>query len=82
MQTAHDDTARTTGRAYLYFWPGGLTERAAIQIRIGDSEDGLADADAARRPAHGQGDRQGGPGRTLQLPTDDAHASDRQDTGL
>src|SRR5579859_1515331 len=27
VQTAHDDAPRTTGRAYLYFWPGGLTER-------------------------------------------------------
>src|SRR5262249_19366247 len=37
IQTAHDSEPRTSGRAYLYFWPGGLTERASIQIRIGDS---------------------------------------------
>ena len=36
VQTAHDDQPRTEGRAYLYFWPGGLTERAEIQLRIGD----------------------------------------------
>ena len=35
IQTAHDDEPRTSGRAYLYFWPGGLTERASIQIRDG-----------------------------------------------
>lgn len=32
VQTAHDDEPRTTGRAYLYFWPGGRTERASIQL--------------------------------------------------
>jgi general secretion pathway protein H len=37
VQTEHDADARTEGRAYLYFWPGGGTERAAIQIaRPGD----------------------------------------------
>jgi general secretion pathway protein H len=25
VQAAHDDSPRTAGRAYLYFWPGGLT---------------------------------------------------------
>jgi general secretion pathway protein H len=44
VQTEHDDEPRREGRAYLYFWPGGGTERAAIQIRRqGSSEarDGL-----------------------------------------
>jgi general secretion pathway protein H len=37
VQTEHDLEPRTEGRAYLYFWPGGGTERAAIQItRPGD----------------------------------------------
>jgi len=43
VQTAHDEDARTKGRAYLYFWPGGLTERASIVLRKGDS---LAETDA------------------------------------
>jgi general secretion pathway protein H len=34
MQTDHDDEARVQGRAYLYFWPGGQTERAIVQMRI------------------------------------------------
>lgn len=33
VQTQHDDEPVTEGRAYLYFWPGGETERASIQIR-------------------------------------------------
>jgi len=31
-QSSHDDQPRTQGRAYVYFWPGGQTERAAIQL--------------------------------------------------
>ena len=39
VQTEHDDDAIVDGRAYLYFWPGGGTERAVIQlVRSGDSE--------------------------------------------
>ena len=37
VQTPHDDKPRTSGRAYLYFWPGGRTELASIQVRIGES---------------------------------------------
>jgi general secretion pathway protein H len=32
VQTEHDSEPRVEGRAYLYFWPGGGTERASIQI--------------------------------------------------
>jgi general secretion pathway protein H len=35
VQSQHDDAPRTEGRAYLYFWPGGTTERSAITLRIG-----------------------------------------------
>lgn len=39
VQTEHDDRPREEGRAYLYFWPGGGTERASIQlVRDGDDE--------------------------------------------
>lgn len=39
VHTLHDAEARTDGRAYLYFWPGGQTERSVVQLRIGDSND-------------------------------------------
>lgn len=32
VETGHDEEAVTEERAYLYFWPGGQTERAAIQL--------------------------------------------------
>ena len=41
VQTEHDLEPRTEGRAYLYFWPGGGTERAAIQISRAGDPDGL-----------------------------------------
>ncbi len=39
VQTEHDEEPREKGRAYLYFWSGGGTERAVVQIvRQGDKE--------------------------------------------
>ncbi|MET0592643.1 MAG: prepilin-type cleavage/methylation domain-containing protein, partial [Polyangiaceae bacterium] len=32
VETAHAPDGQTSGRAYLYFWTAGLTERAAIQL--------------------------------------------------
>jgi general secretion pathway protein H len=42
VQTEHDAKARTKGRAYLYFWPGGGTERAVVQIERKDSDEILS----------------------------------------
>jgi general secretion pathway protein H len=40
VQTDHDAEPRKEGRAYLYFWPRGGTERASIQLqREGSKED-------------------------------------------
>lgn len=42
VQTDRDETPVREGRAYLYFWPGGITERAAIHFRrSGSDEPGL-----------------------------------------
>jgi len=79
VQTAHDDSARTSGRAYVYFWPGGRTERASIQVRIGDSPDDDRTLTLLVSPLTGKVSIKSGPAE-LQLPTDDATASDRQDT--
>jgi general secretion pathway protein H len=37
----HDGEPRTKGKAYLYFWPGGETEWASVQIRRSGEKDGL-----------------------------------------
>lgn len=43
VRTEHDDDYVTEGRAYLYFWPGGTTERAVVQLKkAGDREASLS----------------------------------------
>jgi general secretion pathway protein H len=32
IETGHSADGQTSGKAYLYFWPGGQTERASIQL--------------------------------------------------
>jgi general secretion pathway protein H len=78
IQAMHDDHPRTTGRAYLYFWPGGQTERASIQLRIGDS---MEDHDALTllvSPLTGKITVKSG-AVALVLPVDDKEASERED---
>lgn len=41
VQTEHDPEPLTEGRAYLYIWPRGGTEEAAIQITDDDGHEGL-----------------------------------------
>jgi general secretion pathway protein H len=78
VQTTHDDSARTSGRAYLYFWPGGRTELASIQLRIGDSEAEAQGLTVQVAPLTGKVAIK--PGAVeLEVPTDD---SDRQDNGF
>jgi general secretion pathway protein H len=42
IQTEHDLKPRDKGRAYLYFWPGGGTERAVVQVERTGSDDVLS----------------------------------------
>jgi general secretion pathway protein H len=78
IQAMHDEHPRTTGRAYLYFWPGGQTERASIQLRIGES---TQDHDAITlmiAPLTGRVTVKSG-AVSLVIPTDDKESSDRED---
>jgi general secretion pathway protein H len=81
VQTTHDDAPRTSGRAYLYFWPGGRTEKAAIQIRVGDSTSDDQTMTLLVAPLTGKVAVKSG-AVDLQIPTDDNQASDREDTGF
>lgn len=40
VQTEHDSEPRVDGRAYLYFWPGGGTEKAVIVLTRPGQPDG------------------------------------------
>lgn len=33
VRTEHDEEVLREGRAYIYFWPGGTTERAVVQLK-------------------------------------------------
>lgn len=80
VQTAHDDTERKEGRAYLYFWPGGQTERAAIQLKIGNSDDEHDVVTLIVAPLTGKVTIKDG-AVSLPTPQDDKEASDREDPG-
>ena len=42
VRTEHDEEPLRDGRAYIYFWPGGTTERAIVQLKkAGDKEAAL-----------------------------------------
>jgi general secretion pathway protein H len=78
VQTAHDDQPRTEGRAYLYFWPGGQTERAVITLNIGDSTLETDALSVVVAPLTGRVVVKDG-AVALALPTDDKGASERED---
>lgn len=85
VQTSHDDEPKAAGRAYLYFWPGGQTERASIQLRIGKNEEGKSPADAETltlivSPLTGKVTLKEG-AVALVVPKDDREASEREDLG-
>jgi general secretion pathway protein H len=78
VQTTHDDAPRTSGRAYLYFWPGGRTELASVQLRIRDSEAEAQEVTVLVAPLTGKVAVK--PGAVeLEVPTD---TSDREDNGF
>ncbi len=78
VQTAHDDEPRREGRAYLYFWPGGQTERAAIQLKAGDGDDESGVVTLLVSPLTGKVTIKDG-AHDLVMPTDDREASERED---
>jgi general secretion pathway protein H len=78
VQTAHDDEPRRQGRAYLYFWPGGQTERAAIQLKAGGGDDESGVVTLLLAPLTGKVTIKDG-AHDLVMPTDDKEASERED---
>jgi general secretion pathway protein H len=41
VQTEHDEEPVLEGRAYIYFWPGGVTERAHVKVKRKGSDEAL-----------------------------------------
>jgi general secretion pathway protein H len=89
VQTGHDLDPHKKGRAYLYFWPGGMTERAAIQLKAGEpgKTDDTDDADEDKSavtllvaPLTGRVTIKDG-AVEVPKPVDDKGKSDREDPG-
>ena len=78
VHTAHDDEPRTEGRAYLYFWPGGQTERAAIQLKVGEGDDETNTVTLLVAPLTGKVTVKDG-AVELPQPRDDNEASEREE---
>lgn len=80
VQATHDDEPRKEGRAYLYFWPGGQTERAVIQLAVGDSKEDNDTQSLVVSPLTGKVEVKSGP-IALKIPRDDKEASEREEPG-
>jgi general secretion pathway protein H len=80
IETGHQDEAVNQGRAYLYFWPGGQTERAAIQLKIAGSDDEQDAMTIFVSPLTGKASLKKGK-FSMPRPRDDGEESERQDTG-
>jgi general secretion pathway protein H len=91
VQTAHDDAPRTQGRAYIYFWPGGRTERATIQLfpctvktpedRTRCVHDDAITMTVQISPLTGKVTAKDGAVDLAKAPGSDEEASERVDTG-
>jgi general secretion pathway protein H len=80
IQSMHDDAPLSSGRAYLYFWPGGQTERASIELHIGNSTLDRDTITLVISPLTGKVTAKPG-AVALVIPTDDKEASEREDKG-
>jgi general secretion pathway protein H len=80
VHVEHDSEPRTEGRAYLYFWPGGQTERAVIEVRVGTSVTDSETLSMVVSPLTGKVSIKSGPVE-LKLPLDDKEASEREELG-
>lgn len=80
VHTAHDDKARDEGRAYLYFWPGGTTERAVVALDLHGAKDSSQALSLLVAPLTGKVTVKSGV-EELVKPEDEAAASEREDRG-
>lgn len=81
IEVEHESDPITEDIVYLYFWPGGQTERASIQIQRGD---GLGEGDVLTllvSPLTGKVTLERGALEMLR-PIDDEDASEREDRGF
>jgi general secretion pathway protein H len=80
VQTQHDDQPRKEGRAYIYFWPGGMTERASIQLKVGQDNEEKDAITLVVAPLTGKVTVKDG-AVEMPKPLDDKESSEREDPG-
>jgi general secretion pathway protein H len=81
VETGHSPDGQTSGKAYLYFWPGGQTERASIQL-VPQGSEGLDDGmSIIVSPLTGRVRTAGG-SKPMDPLRDDGTSSEREDRGF
>ena len=84
IETGHEDEPATEERAYLYFWPGGQTERAAVVLTTAGKEEEPTEQNSMTvivQPLTGKTEIKRGIHK-MARPRDDREESDRDDTGF
>lgn len=82
IDTAHQESELKEGRAYLYFFPGGQTEAAGVQLRISNADEGDDSSYMTVLVAPLTGLAKIKKGRAeMPRPRDEREASDREDPG-
>jgi general secretion pathway protein H len=82
VETAHQEGPIREGRAYLYFFPGGQTENAAVQLRISNADEEDTSSFLTVSVASLTGRTKIGKGRIeMPKPRDDVDASEVEDPG-
>ena len=83
VEVAHEDGPVTQGKVYVYFFPGGQAERAAIQLQK-TAEADVDDDDILTvmvHPLTGKVEIMSGP-VSMPRPLSEEEASEREDTGF
>jgi len=78
VETGHSPDGQTSGKAYLYFWPGGQTERASIQLVPNGSEELDAGISILVSPLTGRVRTLAG-SKSMEPLRDDGTSSERED---
>jgi general secretion pathway protein H len=82
VEVGHQDEPVVEERAYIYFWPGGQTEVAAVQLQKGNVDE-VDDRDVSTvlvSPLTGKVSVKSGP-IDMPKPTKDGDISEREDSG-
>lgn len=84
VETGHDREPMSTGRSYIYFWPGGQTERAAVQVTTAARDEEPTEANSMTifvSPLTGKTEIKRGLLKMLR-PRDQKEESERDDSGF